>query len=93
MGQRACLVEDHRVRLGDRFKELAREVASEKTRSRAETYAAEALQWMIDYKHLKSVVSTATYVDSDKLQVHVECVAYNGDVIEFTRFVEVKQWP
>ena len=78
---------------GHRFKELAREVASEKTRSRAETYAAEALQWMIDYKHLKSVVSTATYVDSDKLQVHVECVAYNGDLIEFTRFVEVKQWP
>ena len=74
---------------GHRFKELAREVASENTRSKAETYATEALKWMLDYKHLRSVESTATYADSDKLQVHVVCVAYNGDVIEFKRFVEV----
>lgn len=75
---------------GHRFKELAREVAPENTRSRAETYAVEALQWLIDYRHLKSVVSKASYDDSDKLLVHVECVAYNGDVIEFNRFVEVR---
>ena len=74
---------------GHRFKELAREVASENTRSKAETYAAEALKWMLDYKHLRSVESRATYADADKLLVHVVFIAYNGDVIEFKRFVEV----
>lgn len=74
---------------GHRFKKLARVPASENTRSRAETYACEALQWMLDYKHLRSVTADATYKNNDKLLVHVECVAYNGDVIEFSRFVEV----
>lgn len=74
---------------GHRFKELAREVASENTRSRAETYALEALQWMLDYKHLRSVDATATYAENNKLLIHVECVAYNGNLIEFKRFVEV----
>lgn len=76
-------------KFGHRFKELAREVASESTRSRAETYAAEALQWMLDYKHLRSVETTANYVDNDKLMLNVVCIAYNGNVIEFNRFVEV----
>ena len=74
---------------GHRFKELARVPASENTRSRAETYAKEALQWMLNYKHLRSVEVAATYDHNDRLLVHVECVAYNGDVIEFSRFVEV----
>lgn len=74
---------------GHRFKELARVPASENTRSMAETYACEALQWMLDYKHLRSVTANATYVADDKLQLKVECIAYNGAVIEFKRFVEV----
>lgn len=78
-----------RPEFGHRFKELTREVVSERTRSKAESYAVEALQWMLDYKHLKSVKSTASYADSDKFLVYVEGVAYNGDVIEFNRFVEV----
>jgi len=82
-----------RPEFGHRFKELIRETVSEKTRSRAENYAVEALQWMLDYKHLKSVESTASYADSDKLLVHVVCVAYNGDVIDFNRFVEVGYVP
>lgn len=74
---------------GHRFKELARVPASENTRSQAESFANEALQWMLDYKHLRSVNAVATYDRNDRLLVHVECVAYNGDVIEFNRFVEV----
>lgn len=87
-----CIAKDSfykKPEFGHRFKELVCEAASENTRSRAETYAMEALQWMLDYKHLRSVNALASYVDADKLQLNVECVAYNGKAIEFQRFVEV----
>lgn len=74
---------------GHRFKELARCAASEKTRRRAETYAKETLQWMIDVKHLKSLSCSAIYDEDYRLLVTVECVPYIGKEITFSRFVEV----
>ena len=74
---------------GHRFGELKNAVASETTRVKCESYAIEALQWMIDYKHLKSVTAVATYQTDDRLLLHVEATAYTGNTVEFERFVEV----
>ncbi|PWJ70158.1 MULTISPECIES: phage GP46 family protein [unclassified Fibrobacter] len=74
---------------GHRFKELLKAVASENTRIRAVKYAEEALQWLLDIKHLKSVEAFASYDSADRLLINVECVAYTGKTITFSRFVEV----
>ena len=78
-----------RPEFGHRFKELRNVPASEKTRRMAEQFAVEALQWLITYKHARSVTATATYVSDDRLLLHVEAVLYVGQSVTFERFVEV----
>lgn len=74
---------------GHRFRELRKAPASEKTRRKTEQFALEALQWLIDYKHVRSVTATATYQRDDRLLLHVEAVLYVGETVTFERFVEV----
>lgn len=78
-----------RPEFGHRFKELRNVPASETTRQKCEAYATEALQWLVDYKHLKSLKANATVVSDDKILLKVECDAYVGETITFKRFVEV----
>lgn len=78
-----------RPEFGHRFRELRKVPASEKTRRKAEQFAVEALKWLIDYKHVRSVTATATYKKNDCLLLHVEAVLYVGKTITFERFVEV----
>lgn len=74
---------------GHRFNELRNAPASEQTRHKAEQYALEALQWLVAYKHVRSVTASATYVSDDRLLLHVEAVLYVGQTVTFERFVEV----
>lgn len=74
---------------GHRFNELANEVASEGTRRRAETYAKEALQWMLDVERGDTVEAAAIYDDQDRLFVSVELTSGAGQSVSFSRFVEV----
>lgn len=74
---------------GHRFRELRNAPASEQTRHKAEQYALEALQWLVAYKHVRSVTASATYVSDDRLLLHVEAVLYVGQTVTFERFVEV----
>ena len=78
-----------RPEFGHRFRELRNAPASEKTRRKTEQFAIEALQWLIDYKHVRSVTATATYQRDDRLLLHVEAVLYVGETVTFERFVEV----
>jgi len=78
-----------RPEFGHRFKELRNVPASETTRKKCETYAIDALQWLVEYKHLKSVRASATVVSDDKILLQVECYSYVGEAITFKRFVEV----
>ncbi|MBR2095924.1 MAG: phage GP46 family protein [Fibrobacter sp.] len=78
-----------RPEFGHRFKELRNVPASETTRKKCEAYALEALQWLVEYKHLRSVKANATVVSDDKILLQVECDAYVGETITFKRFVEV----
>ncbi len=78
-----------RPEFGHRFRELRNASASEKTRSKVELFALEALQWLIDYKHVRSVTATATYHSDDLILLHVEAVLYVGKTVTFERFVEV----
>lgn len=78
-----------RPEFGHRFKELRNVAGSETTRKKCEAYAVEALGWLVDYKHLRSVTAAANFIDNGKIQLNVECIAYNGKQINFKRFVEV----
>ena len=78
-----------RPEFGHRFKELRKVPASEMTRRKAEQFALEALQWLVTYKHARSVTATATYLSDDRLLLHVEAVLYVGKNVTFERFVEV----
>lgn len=78
-----------RPEFGHEFKKLTRAPATENTRIRAERYAKDALQWLVDIKHLRSLDAAATYDAKDRLMIHVECRAYNNKSITFSRFVEV----
>jgi len=78
-----------RPEFGHRFKELRNAVGSELTRIKCEAYASEALQWLISYKHAKSIKVNAFYVKSDCIKLNVEVVSYVDEPVTFTRFVEV----
>lgn len=74
---------------GNRLGELRTETASEDTRRRAETYAKEALQWMLDVGRAETVEASAVYDDHERLVIAVEVVSPAGQNVAFSRFVEV----
>lgn len=78
-----------RPEFGHRFKELRNAPCSEITRQKCASFAREALQWLVEYKHLKSVIAYATIVKDGIIEIQVECDAYIGETITFKRFVEV----
>lgn len=79
-----------RPEFGHRFDELSNEeVADESTRRRAETYAREALQWMLDVERGDTVEATAMYDEQDRLFVNVELTGSAGQSVSFSRFVGV----
>jgi phage gp46-like protein len=78
-----------RPEFGHRFKELRNAAASEGTRRKAREFALEALQWMVDLKHLKTLSAAAEYDDDNRLLVSVEATAFTGAAVSFSRFVEV----
>lgn len=78
-----------RPEFGHRLNELSRAVASETTRNRAEKYARDALQWMIDIKHLRSVEVYASYDRDDRLLINIEAIPFNDKQITFKKYVEV----
>lgn len=78
-----------RPEFGHRFRELRNARCSETTRKKCEAYAKEALQWLVDYKHLRTLSTTATIVKDGVISVWVEGVLYTGKTVSFKRFVEV----
>ncbi len=78
-----------RPEFGHRFRELRNARCSESTRRKCEAYALEALQWLIDYKHLRSVTAKAVIVKDGRIELAVEGTTYVGKTVNFKRFVEV----
>lgn len=74
---------------GHRFRELRHSAASEKTRLRAQSYARDALKWMLDLKHLLSLDVSAVYVNDGRLLVHAEAISFQNKIVTFDRYVEV----
>lgn len=82
-----------RPEFGHRLNELSRAVASETTRNRAEKYARDAIQWMIDIKHLRSVEVSANYDQDDRLLINIDATTFNNKQITFKKYVEVGNVP
>lgn len=78
-----------RPEFGHRFRELRNAPATEMTRHKAEQFALEALQWLITYKHARSMTATATYVSDSRLLLRIEAIRYAGETVSLERFVEV----
>ena len=57
--------------IGSRLWLLAREKETEEVRARAEFYAREALQWMLDDEAADQIDVTATWVERGRLDVEV----------------------
>lgn len=78
-----------RPEFGHQFDKLKNELATENTLKTAVKYAEMAVQWMVTVKHIVDLKVDAIYVKSDRLYVSITAVANTGDVVWFSRFVEV----
>jgi phage gp46-like protein len=68
-----------RYPLGSRLWLLWREKQTETTRKRAEEYARESLQWMIDSQAARTVVATAAWIARGMLELVIEITPPIGE--------------
>ncbi len=71
-------------RIGSRLWVLSREMQTVATLSRAEEYANEALQWMVDDSVAKTVSSTANWLDGGVLCLQTAIVRSDNSLYEET---------
>ncbi len=76
-------------RFGSRLWLLMRAKLTDETVQKAQEYAQEALQWLIDDGVAVSVSATAERVGSDRLDLTIEIVKPNDRVASVARFQDV----
>lgn len=69
-------------RIGSRLWLLQREKQTTETLRRAEFYAREALQWLIDDEHITAIELTAAWTNTGRLGMTIRLLLPGGDTYE-----------
>ena len=78
-----------RPEFGHEFDKLKNELATDSTLKKAIKFAENALRWMVDLKHIDDLNVQGLITTTNRLYLSTSAVALTGDVVSFSRFVEV----
>lgn len=78
-----------RPEFGHEFDKLKKELALDSTLQKAIKFAENATKWMVDLKHIDDLNVQGLITKANRLYLSISAVALTGDVVSFSRFVEV----